>query len=231
VARRTPTIPIATVSGGNPEPSIADTDWQRIETAYGLKLLPGVRKQLYQATCAMLWFVPPEQIAQPVSASRRRVERIKKAAAEFKDAVFENSPDAYGYYENHLFNRRFNDQRVKDRDKLRFLGMLMTSAVVTCNQVLNHLDNPTNHGWQEGETWQLWVQELTSILTAQGLPTGARKDTDKNKTGKPSPFVALIRELQKCIPATFRRSSQSDGALAKSIHESRQARPSGRKAR
>lgn len=222
MARITPTIPIATVNGDDPELSIADADWHRVETAYGRKLLPDVRKEVYEETRKMLWFAKFEQTAQPVSPSRRRVERIKKAAHEFHMAIFEDFPNAKSkYYSNHLVNRSLSDARIKDRDKLRFLGVLMTSVVVACNRALSQLDSPTKRGWRKGEAWQSWVQRLTSILVARGLPTEARKDTDKNNTGNPSPFVAFIRELQACIPANFRWSTQSCGALAKSIYEAR----------
>ncbi len=54
--------------------------------------------------------------------------------------------------------------------------------------------------------WELWVCELTTILSNNELPTQVRKDTDKTKAAKPSPFVSFIRELQACLPEKYRRS-------------------------
>jgi hypothetical protein len=69
--------------------------------------------------------------------------------------------------------------------------------------------------------WNWWVRKLTAVLKAHQLPTEARKDTDKSKTEKPSPFVGFIRELQACIPADYRRTTHSDPALAVAIVRAR----------
>jgi hypothetical protein len=220
MAQFTPKIPIASVAGGDPELTIADADWEHIQKAYGTELLPEMRKQIYEATNDFLRFVKTEYSAQPVSAARHRVKRIKKAAADFQEAIFEYSQSDVGdatLYANHLINRSFDDPRVKNRDKLRFLSRLMTSFAVACNRALSHLDNPTNRGRREGETWENWVRKLTRILDATQLPTKVRKDSDKNITKKPSPFVALVRELQKCIPKEYRRSQAHSASLEANI--------------
>jgi hypothetical protein len=48
-------------------------------------------------------------------------------------------------------------------------------------------------------------------LKAHQLPTEVRKDTVKNLTGKQSPFVAFVRELQACVTEEYRRSLQAAG--------------------
>ncbi len=82
--------------------------------------------------------------------------------------------------------------------------------------------------------WELWVRKLTNILSKNGLPTRVRKDTDKSKTAKPSPFVSFIRELQACLPAKYRRSHalrpdvEANVALSTAIVRSRPSRRSQR---
>jgi len=70
------------------------------------------------------------------------------------------------------------------------------------------------------------IWQLTEIMREAGLPTGASKDTDKSKSDEPSLFVALVRELQKCLPDGCRKTTHSDEALAGAIGR---ARASGHK--
>jgi hypothetical protein len=51
-------------------------------------------------------------------------------------------------------------------------------------------------------------------------PTTVRKDSDKNKTGRPSPFVAFVDALQTHIPKDYRRAEQLS-ALAQAISKAR----------
>jgi hypothetical protein len=227
MARVAPTIPSATIKGGDPELTISDDSWRRIEDAYGSELTADVREQIRDATLSFLRFVEAEQAAQAVSISRARVAQVKKAAAEFQEAVFENPQDSTWdarNYADRLIKRCFHDARIADFDGPRWLGTLMISLVVACNQALAHLDDPKNQDGRKGETWENWIRRLTAMLETRGLPKEVRKDADKNKTGKPSPFVGLVRELQTCIPAAFRRPIQSDNALSEAIYRARRPR-------
>ena len=108
------------------------------------------------------------------------------------------------------------------------MGLMASSLIVACNRALADLGNRNNQGRRRGETWGNWVCHVRKIIDAHQLPTEVRKDTDKNKKGKPSPFVALIRELQARIPEANRKSSHSDIALSEAIARARRCR-SGRK--
>lgn len=230
MAQVTPRIPIASVSGGDPKLTITEENWQRIQDAYRSDLSPDLRKKIYEATIAFLQFVPFEQTAQPVSIARQKIKRVRKAATALQKAILEHPQSDAGdatLYATRLINRYFDDGSITGRDKLGFLGKLMGPLSTACLLALGYLDNPKNYGRREGDAWRLWVQRLKSILAAKGLPTEVRKDTDKNKTGNPSPFVAFIRELQACVPETFRRSTQSDGALAQSVAIVRREAKSG----
>jgi hypothetical protein len=208
MARVAPKIPIAIGRNcSDPQLAILNADWQRIEKAYGRKLSDELRKQIYGATLTFLFVVEGEQSAQKASVARARIERVKKAAAEFDKVIFEipkdGACDAHNYA-NALIN-----------PNLGVLRPLMIALREYCDRALDHLDE--RKGLSKGDTWKNWVRQLREILDAKGLPTGVRKDTDKNKRGVPSAFVGLVRELQSCIPEAYRRGTQSDVALAEAI--------------
>ena len=222
MARSTPTISISTLPSGDLKFSISNDDWKRIESAYGHVVPTKARKKIQRVMLQFFQFAEVEQRARPVSEARKRVERVKKAATELKTAIFEQDigRDARTYA-NSLIRRYFNDARVKSGDGPRQLGTLMTSLIVACNHALQHLSHPNNLGLKKGEAWEGLVRGLTAILKNHHLQIKVRKDFDKNKTGKPSPFVLFMRELQSCLPDKFRRSEHSDVALAEAIHRAR----------
>jgi hypothetical protein len=225
--RFAPTIPIATLSGGDPELSISNDDWKRIELTYGHAVSTTAREQIYGATLTFLFFVEGEQTARPVSEARDRILQLKGAALLFQKAVFDNPPDGVRVsriYADELVKRYFEDPRWADPQGLRSLELVMSSLMVACKQALTDLENPKNHGRRKGEAWRNWVCRVTDIIDAHQLPIEVRKDTDKNATGKPSPFVALIRELQAFIPQACRQSTHSDIALSEAIARARRSR-------
>jgi hypothetical protein len=227
MARFAPTIPIATLSGGEPELSISNDDWRRIELAYGHAVPMAAREAIRAATLTFLLFVEGEQTARPISEARDRILQLKEAATALQEAVFDNPQDS-GWdsrvYADRLVKRYFDDARIAGPEGLRSLGLVMTSLIVACNHALSHLQNPQNQGRRRGEGWESWVRRITDVLEAHQLPIEVRKDTDKNATRKPSPFVALIRELQACIPEADRRSTHSDIALSEAIVRARRPR-------
>jgi hypothetical protein len=226
MARFAPTIPIATLSGGDPELSISNDDWRRIELAYEHAVPMTAREEIRGATVTFLFFVEAEQVARPNSEAKDRILQLKEAAGAFQEAVFDNPQDRRWdsrVYADHLIKRYFDDARITT-EGLRSLGLAMTSLIVACNRALSHLQNPQNHGRRRGEGWEHWVRCITNVMKTHQLPIEVRKDTDKNATRKPSAFVALIRELQACIPEADRKSTHSDIALSEAIVRARRPR-------
>ena len=86
---------------------------------------------------------------------------------------------------------------------------MLTSLVVACDCGLNDLSATEGSG--DGQAWDWWIQALTQIVQRHDLPYGARI---VETSGKPSPFVALVRALQEHVPA---KHMFSDEALAKAI--------------
>jgi hypothetical protein len=119
----------------------------------------------------------------------------------------------------HLLERCFREAGITRRSQaLSSLSTSIISLIVASDQAQAHLEK--NQGRREGETWENWVCRVTEILQQHQLPTGVRKDTDKNKARKPSPFVSLIYELQHLIPEG-RPGCESLGAIAAGLEELR----------
>lgn len=76
-------------------------------------------------------------------------------------------------------------------------------------------------GIEEGAHWRNLVRALDAKFGEFGLPTGIRKDSDKSKSGAPSPFVAFLFRLQRCFPPEARRYDQSVAAVAAAMAEAR----------
>jgi hypothetical protein len=89
MSRYAPRIPVATLSGGDPELVITDTNWKRIEKAYGHSLSPRARSQINGATYIFLAFSDFEQSAQPAAVVRKRIKRIEGAASKLQSAILE----------------------------------------------------------------------------------------------------------------------------------------------
>jgi hypothetical protein len=158
----------------------------------------------------------------------------RSAAEKFREAIIpnivsNNTTAEAERYADALINQYFHHPAVPDMDKLHGMAWLASLFVAACDIVLEQLDGPKKRGRRKGDAWQWWVTRLEAILGSHDLPTSVRKDVDKNKTGKPSPFVAFVRELQGSLPERYRRSTLSDVALAKAINDALHARPRDRK--
>jgi hypothetical protein len=102
------------------------------------------------------------------------------------------------------------------------IGFLLTIHVAgqMCNLMIERLSADT--GIRAGWIWDAWVQLLHEGVAFYGLPHEVRKDVDKKRPGDPeSPFLLLIRELQKHIPTELRRHLSPETALAPAINRAR----------
>jgi hypothetical protein len=225
MARYTPTIPIATISGGDPELTIKDDEWDRIQAAYQNTLPTEIRRGIHEATLAFLNTVESEYVSEPISAALERVNSIRLGAAHFKKAIFYSPPNV-GFdakiYADRLIKNNFHDSRLSDRNILDLLGRVMTSVIVACARAADQINSPKNHGRRKGDGWQNWIRNLDLIVKEARLPFKVRKDASKYPDEKHSEYVELIWELQKLIPTQYRRSSQSKAALAKAVWDARQ---------
>ena len=223
MARTKPKLSFA-AAGGKPSLKISSADWQRIESVYGRSLPNSVRRKIRAVTRKFLDWAVFEHTVRPSSEAMERVRSIKNAAHEFQEVVFTcpaNVGSEADFFARHLICKHLNLAYDKGRDGLQNLALNLANSISkSCDLALADLRSDQS-AFRSGDMWNWWVRELTAILKARQLPTEARKDTDKSKTEKPSPFVGLIRELQACIPADYRRATHSDTALAVAIVRAR----------
>jgi hypothetical protein len=195
-------------ASGRPKFRISKADWDRIEAAYGHSLSPPVRRKIRGATRDLDW-VELERKSATISETSARVHTIKKAAHEFRESILrcpaKISREA-DYYARSLICKHMG-LPFEGRDGLQNLVLKIERDIAKgCRQALAELRGEKESGFRHGETWELWVRKLTSILKKSQLPVQVRKDTDKAKVAKPSAFVAFMRELQACIPKAYRKS-------------------------
>jgi hypothetical protein len=225
--RVTPTIPVATPDAGIPIISFTNDEWQKIEAAYGHSVPVSAREQIQSVTCKLVLSAEVERVARPVRESEERLAHIKRATIELCDALFKNPQDEG--WDSRVYAYRLLERNVRGagmagrrRHSLRALERRLVSLIAGCDLALAQLQSPKNQGPRKGDAWGEWVRGVSETTEAHGLPTGASKGKDRNKTKTPpSAFVTLIGELQGLIPDKYRRSTHSVGALAAAISSAR----------
>jgi hypothetical protein len=225
MAKFAPRIPIA--SAAIFEPVTIDAEgWRRIEQAYGRNLSLRVRGQLHEATEEYVRFGALELHAAQVSQAEKRIATLQEAAGKFAEMLNADKAEDASFHAMRLIDKQFEPASAGGERRTRMSECLLATLWClheACAKALKDLKDPKNHGHRPGMRWARWIQELTLIVCEHSLPHEARKDTDKQKTDRPSPFVALLRELQSFIPKPLRRASISAGALATAISEARKS--------
>jgi hypothetical protein len=147
----------------------------------------------------------------PNGKTRRR-QRLYPPVPRFE--LSKQQSDEHSY-EDGLIRRHLDEQSLA-RHKLHHFRDVLKSLVVACDGALNDLSATEN---SDDEPWNWWIQALTQIVQEHRLPYGARI---VEISGQPSPFLALVCELQgalqKHVPA---RHMPSGDALARAIRRAR----------
>jgi hypothetical protein len=197
---------------------ITEADWIRIEEAFQRPLSPEVRTEVFNKTLTYLMFAPGEAFAETVPTARRKLDDALKHGRAFVDAVYLLGNSHASQLVDEHFNKRFGSVQ-----EFNLFFEMMQVYLEACELALRHINDPVNHGWPRGGTWANWIRSLTKTARTYGLPYEARCDSDKNATEKSSPFVAFVRELQRCLPRDFQGRVRSDGALATAIKRARKS--------
>src|SRR6516164_5555530 len=252
MGKRAPKLPVASAGGGDHRllrdwpkwrkvVAITDSDWQRIEKAYGQKLSEA-RGDIREKTQEFVDRAEFEQNAEPVSDARDRITAILGAARSLRSSLDRGDHDADVYartlikkhfwkqsdaIKKHLWKQSDAEKqkegdaikrrcRKKD-DPLRNISSGVRLLIFASQDALRELDDVKDQGFSKGEAWERWIVQLTSIAEKHGLPWRVRKDSDKQspKQSRSSPFVKLVWELQQSVPKAHRRYSR--GALAGAI--------------
>jgi hypothetical protein len=151
-------------------------------------------------------------LAGPARAGGLDKSTIPRAASS--DELSKQQSDEHSY-EDGLIRRHLDEQSLA-RDKLHHFRDALKSLVVACDYALGDLS--ATRGYRAGEAWGWWIRGLTRIAGEYGLPTGVSTELDRN--GRPLPFVRLVQELDRYLPADARQR-RSPAALAMAISRAR----------
>lgn len=216
--RRSRKLPMVS-AGGEPEFTIGEADWRRIQETYGHALSDDVREAIVAATETFLYWEVFERTAEPVANAKLIVEALKNGAKDFQQTLLAHafkSSDA-GTFAGHLIKRNFHDPRAGNKDRLfETLGGVLTSFNTACTNAARELSDPALPSHNEGDAWVNWVWRLTQIMDNVSLPVGVSKDGERI-----SPFVRLVWELQDCLPVDSRRHMHSEAALTDATSKAR----------
>jgi hypothetical protein len=223
MSRPSPVVPVAGLSK-RVRFEITPTDWIRIETAYGRTVPLKSRRQIEIVSRDFLSTASIEHDSELISAATRRIRSIRSRAGDLQAVICEAPSEDATTFSNRFFEDAFTDRRFKKRDSLHSLSLMMDDVICACDEAEKAINGVTNHGRRRGEGWENWLRKIDDIFRELNLPITARKDANKNKSGKPSPYAEMIGALQDLFPPKFRRAKQSKQALARAIHLARTPR-------
>lgn len=199
-------------------PTIGDDGRRVVEAAYGRKLPDPIWEQIKASTNR---FVSDEHFTPTLRELRQRLEALSTAAHYFAAPFSDEQSTRFSLKQLHrqLLNE-LGDLGVEEATIIHYLQALTRSCWVLAEY---SIQNPEClDALSRDECWDIWVSDLTGITERGGLPSGARKDTDKLKnTGQASPFVRLVDTLQRFIPESRRRFVHSLDGLATGISRGR----------
>ena len=195
---------------------ISDEDWKKLETHYGYAIPPDLRSAVVAKTQTMRLRTDARQSALSTREAIRQIAGEKRTTVDWLKWT-EGLPDEV----------RALIMSVDEWERFDLvIKPFMNFVVASCDKALLELESDlaSKEAQDARHPWEDWIVELTDLFDQYGLPTGARKDVDKNKTGLPSRFVIFVRELQQLIESQYWQHTHSDDALAEAI---RCARSSG----
>jgi hypothetical protein len=215
--------------------NLSAEEWQKIESAYGHSLSNEVRAQITVATNQFLQLALAESTTGSMSDALRRATRMRKCAQSLIAAIEHRSTgDVVRNYvddELALSYARLNGEKLSKLLGIRSAPLAarkyvseidadLKRFVDACDLALREFNFASQYDyWPGGGAWEVWIRQLSNLLRAHDLPTGARKDSAKNLF-KASPFVEFICEFQTHLP--YSRAQHSKGALAIAINKARQ---------
>jgi hypothetical protein len=196
--------------------SISDDEWKKLETDYGYAIPPDLRGLVAAKTQTMRYRSDARQSALSTREAIRQIAGEKRTTVDWLKWT-DGLPDEVRAMLMSVDEWEQFDLVIKP---------FMNFVVGSCDERLPDLESDlaSKEAQDASHPWEDWIVELTDLFNEYGLPTGARKDVDKNKTGLPSRFVIFIRELQQLIEPQCRQHTHSVEALADAIIGARSSR-------
>jgi hypothetical protein len=191
--------------------SIGSADWRKIENAYGAPLAPNLRTDIARVTEAFLFFDKFEQTGEPLAKVKVILEAHDKAATRFFNELFGGTSavsDA-GVYAHQLIDNNFTASRLGgEAGGLDVFLDFLRAFHIACNASIKQLNDPLVD--RKGNALKFWVSRLVEILADAKSVYKDRRSRSEN------PFVLLVLELQKYLPAEHQRDAV---ALADALSE------------
>lgn len=182
-------------------------NWIRVEQAYGCRVPNAARGEIVDATNRFVAFAAAERNALSIKSIFKKIEQIKRSACMLRSVLDSAQGNSEALAAIDLLEQ-------KSVDVLKLHGSISVLEI-SCDEVSADLKTSVPH--YEGNAWEHWIGDLTQSAKDHGLPSGARKDSDKRDSDSPSQFVRLVQTLQSFVPKSYRRHSQSSNALATAI--------------
>jgi hypothetical protein len=216
VAKPKPKIPLITLAAPRPF-ALDERKWIQIERAFGRCLDGQTRQEILVVTMQFLRFAEAESNTGLMSDAVGRVRLLRKHARSLLRIVDDTS--------GLQITQKYVDEQIAaagGRRNFKVFSAELAWFAEACDMALSQMNNLSRHRfWPDGGSWQNWIRQLTEIAKRHELPFGARKDTDKVKQGKVSPFVKFVNKLQTYIPDAHRRGAHSIEALSVAINTAR----------
>jgi hypothetical protein len=194
-----------------------------IEAKYGHKLTSEQWEQITNETSALTILTPGIKDATRLPVVLSKLKKLEVAAKSMR-SEFNEITDRGNFTPKEIYWAFFAPRRRSPRpdEQFLFFDEILGAVIKFSEFAIQQIQKPdpkqpnTWGSLSEGEAWNNWVNAITTIMQNGGLPYEVRKDY------KTSPFVALIGELQKCLPTECRKFTQSDDdALAQRIYRAR----------
>jgi hypothetical protein len=171
-------------------------NWQQIRSGR-FQLSADAEQRVIEVTEAFVELDELERSAELLEDAKAILNVCRKAARQFQQTLLDHafkSTDA-GDYARSLLNGNFDHAGLNTTGKpLDTLFSFLGSFRIACAKATSNARNTL--GFDQGNSWRLWIERLANIWEDNGLKVSARKDSG----GGQSPFVGFVIELQKCLP-------------------------------
>jgi hypothetical protein len=199
------------------EPTIEK--WKQIEKSYGFQIETDDRQIIIGLVTRYFLFEPFERSGALVKDAEDWLAKVRAAGEKFYELVFPD--EQFSEAAKHAWLRiddsleKWPHLHVRNMDDVfNTICCFLEAAADVAKDLEEGRDNRPNLRPQ----WDILVSGLLEWAQSRGLPSGASKGA--GGSGRVSPFVAFVRELQLMFPGEYRQHNTND-ALSKEINRIR----------
>jgi hypothetical protein len=184
---------------------------------------------LYNSDAALERAVPMDEFLRKLEKLRDAAREVNRCLPEMRHRVYKTiDPQLTSIERQMAIQEKYFELDEFDPTRIFPINVyeLLSHALAAVEDVASFAEMELGDpevGYTQGGMWDYWVYLLTVITRGHALPYKARKDSDKQKGEMPSPFVLLVKELQKHLSAETKltiRNREPD-ALAQAINRAR----------